>query len=353
MIALPPLKWGSITLRSRYLLAPLAGYTNLPYRLAVRRVGGLGLATTDLINARALITGSKKTLDLIKTCDEDRPLAVQIYGTSADEMAEAARWLQDYGATSVDVNMGCPVKKVTRNGGGSAMMCDRLGTVRIIEKVVNAIDIPLSVKMRLGWDDDTLSAPMFARDFEKAGVAAVIVHGRTREQGFSGAVKLDGIRAVVDAVENVPIIGNGDVRSAEDAERMLTMTGCAGIAIGRGSLLNPWIFTQLENWERTGDVGVIPTFRQRVEFMVQHFELLMIHKEERHACLTFRKFGAWYCKLMHPGKQIRQKLTQLEGEPQFYEIVEELRQTPRYLNDEPWTASDVEIKVPSGPISHW
>src|SRR5437868_1698666 len=237
------LRLGSLTLASRYLLAPLAGYTNLSFRLAVRELGGLGGATTDLVNARALLVRSRKTMELLQTCPQDRPVAVQIYGANPSEMAEAARWLEGYGVSSVDINMGCPVHKVVRGGGGSALMCDAVNTVGLVRTVVEAVRIPVTVKMRLGWDDDNLSAPFFAREFEKAGVAAVTVHGRTREQGFGGAVNLGGIRAVAEAVERIPVIGNGDVRTVADAEVMLA-TGCAGVAIGRGALLNPWLFSQ-------------------------------------------------------------------------------------------------------------
>src|SRR5206468_5659821 len=160
------------------------------------------------------------------------PVAVQIYGSNAGEMAEAARWLEGYGVSAVDVNMGCPVHKVVRGGGGSAMMCDVVNTVALVRRIVEAVRIPVTVKMRLGWDDDNLSAPFFAREFEQAGVAAVTVHGRTRAQGFGGRVNHDGIRAVVDAVERIPVIGNGDVRTIADAEHMFRATGCAALAIG-------------------------------------------------------------------------------------------------------------------------
>src|SRR5215467_142820 len=178
------LRWGSLELPSRYLLAPLAGYTTLAFRLAVRALGGLGLATTDLVNARALLQASRKTMELIQTCPEDRPVAVQIYGSNAAEMRDAAQWLENYGVSAVDINMGCPVHKVVRGGGGSAMMCDAVNTVELVRTIVEGVRIPVTVKMRLGWDDDNLSAPFFAREFEKAGVAAVTIHGRTRAQGF-------------------------------------------------------------------------------------------------------------------------------------------------------------------------
>src|SRR5207244_8201592 len=207
------------------------------------------MATTDLVNARALLQGGRKSMELVQTCPADRPLAVQIYGAEPEEMIAAAQWLEDYGVSAVDINMGCPVHKVVRGGGGSAMMCDPGKTVNLVRAVVEATRLPVTVKMRLGWDDDNWSAPFFAHEFEQAGVAAVIVHGRTRAQGFGGRVNLDGIRAVVEAVERIPIIGNGDIRSIADAERMLLLTGCAGIPIGRGALLHPVAFRQLQIWE--------------------------------------------------------------------------------------------------------
>src|SRR5437868_5836009 len=199
---------GPVTLPTRYFLAPLAGYTNLGFRMAIRELGGLGLATTDLINARALLQGSRRTQELLHTCPEDRLLAVQIYGTVPEEMRAAAQWLEAYGVSAVDINMGCPVHKVTRHGGGSALLCDPVNTIALVRTVVAAVRIPVTVKMRLGWDEESLSAPFFARQFEEAGVAAVTIHGRTRAQGFKGNVSLDGIREVVEAVEHIPVIGN-------------------------------------------------------------------------------------------------------------------------------------------------
>lgn len=346
------LAFGPLQLASRYLLSPLAGYTNMPFRLAVRALGGLGLATTDLVNARALLRASRKTLELIDTCPEDRPFAVQIYGTDGPEMADAARWLEAYGASSVDINMGCPVHKVVRGGGGSALMCDSTGaTTAMVRAVVEAVRIPVTVKMRLGWDEHNLTAPALARQFEEVGVAAVMVHGRTREQGFGGGVSLDGIRAVVEAVERIPVIGNGDVRTIADAERMLRVTGCAGVSIGRGALLNPWIFAQLVCWERTGDPGASPTYEQRLDFMARHYHALVEQRGEHFASLTFRKVANWYCRVLRPGRDVQQRLIHLERVADFDAIVTQLR-----VQGPPphWHAAALpEIAVPKGPNERW
>jgi nifR3 family TIM-barrel protein len=359
------LQFGALRLASRYLLSPLAGYTNLAFRQAVRELGGLGLATTELVNARALLMNSKKTIDYIETCPEDKPLAVQIFGADPREMAEAARWLENYGASAIDINMGCPVDKVTKNGAGSAMMCNAGATVGLVRSVVEAVRIPVTVKMRLGWDETTLSAPRFAREFEEAGVAAVIIHGRTRAQGFSGQVNHDGIRAVVEAVERIPVIGNGDIRTVAEAERMFRVTGCDGISIGRGALLNPWIFAQLVESENaacgladraslgngSANPQAAPGYFARLDFMARHFHLLAEQRSERYACITFRKVANWHCRVLRPGRAIQQRLVMLERIADFDEIVAHLRAQgpPPHWHD----AALPELAVPRGPISHW
>jgi nifR3 family TIM-barrel protein len=349
-----PLRIGRVDLASRFTLAPLAGYTNLPFRRSVREVGGVGLCTTDLVNARAILQGSTRTLELLATCPEDRPLAVQIYGGSAADLAAGAKWVEDYGATVIDINMGCPVRKVVRGGGGSAMMCDTTGaTIGLVATVVAAVKIPVTVKMRLGWDADNLTAPYFAREFERVGVAAVTIHGRTREQGFSGSVNLEGIRAVVDAVDRIPVIGNGDVRSIRDAERMLRQTGCAGIAIGRGALANPWFFRQLNNWLATGRPGPRGTYGERIDFMLTHFQRLIDWRGEWSACMQFRKMATWYCKALRTGKAIQQILVLLDKPQTLHDIAEQLRRQgppPGWLESD---ALDANVHVPSGPIAHW
>lgn len=343
--------FGNLQLPSRYLLAPLAGYTNLPFRLAVRELGGLGLATTDLVNARALLRASRRTMELIETNPADRPVAVQIYGADPTEMSDAARWLQAHGVSAIDINMGCPVHKVTRGGGGSALLCDAVNTVRLVRTVVEAVGIPVTVKMRLGWDEGDWSAPFFAREFEQVGVAAVIIHGRTRQQGFGGSVNLDGIRAVVEAVDKIPVIGNGDIRSSADAERMFLETGCAGISIGRGALLNPWIFAQLCRTERGDEPGPAASYDDRLGFMARHFHLLVGQRGERFACLTFRKVANWYCRALKPGREVQQRLMMLESVANFDVILQALRlkgPPPRWGQE-----ADLEIAVPKGPVERW
>src|SRR2546427_1021010 len=215
------MRLGPLTIQSNLFLSPLAGYTNLPFRLTVREVGGVGLATTDLVNARSLLEKNPKALKLIETSSADHPLAIQLFGSVAEEMRDAAVYLESLGIASVDINMGCPVRKVCRVGGGSAMMTELEKTAELVKGMVEAVRIPVTAKMRLGWDEENLTAPELARALEDVGVAGIFVHGRTREQGFAGTINLGGIRAVVGAVKAIPVIGNGDVTTPEAAKMML------------------------------------------------------------------------------------------------------------------------------------
>lgn len=297
---LAPLTIGSLQLPTPLLLSPLAGYTNLPFRRVIRELGSVGLCTTDLVNARSLLEKNRKALKLIESCPEDTPLAVQIFGAVPEEMAAAAQMLESLGVASVDVNMGCPVRKVCGVGGGSAMMTELDRTAALVRKMIESVRIPITCKMRLGWDDDNLTAPNLARALEDAGVAAIMVHGRTRQQGFDGSVNLAGIRRVVEAVRAIPVIGNGDITTPEAARVMLESTGCAGVSIGRGAFYNPWIFVHTDHYLRTGELLPEPAFSERVHVMTRHLDLMIEVFGETLGCTMFRKVGPWYAKRFGP-----------------------------------------------------
>ncbi len=334
---------------SRYFLAPLAAYTDLAFRRAVRELGGLGLATTDLVQATLLLSGTRRSLELIATTPDDRPLSVQIYGGKVDELVRAARWLQDHGYEGVDINMGCPVARINSQGGGARLMCDREGAVRAVAAVVDAVRVPVTVKMRLGWDDDQITAPELARRFEQVGVAAVTVHGRTRQQGFSGSVRLDGIRAVVEAVERMPVVGNGDVRTVEDAFRMRLVTGCQAVAIGRGALLDPWIFRKIEQAER-GERPTEPSPDEQLAFLVRHFTLLT-EQHRRYACVLFRKYAAWYGARLGIPEDLEDQLRRLESYEQFDRLVEQIRR--RHGERRSAVPTALQRLSPPGPTDRW
>ncbi len=312
---------GSLELNSNLFLSPLAGYTNLPFRLALREIGGLGLATSDLVNARSLLEKRPKALKLIETSPEDRPLAVQLFGSVPEEMRSAAEHLAAIGISAVDINMGCPVRKVCRVGGGSAMMTALEKTARLARAMVEAVKIPVTAKMRLGWDEQNITAPDLARALEDAGVAAVFVHGRTREQGFGGTVNLAGIRAVVKAVKKMPVIGNGDVTTPEAAKKMIEETGCAGVSIGRGAFYSPWIFRHTRHYLETGTLLPEPGFAERVRVMCRHLDLMVKVFGELRGCRMFRKVAPWYAKRFGPAKVFNQRIVRFSSQAEFQEIL--------------------------------
>ena len=339
---------GSRILPSRYFLAPLAGYTHLAFRTVLRELGGLGLATTDLVQATMLLSGRKKSLDLIATSPADRPLSVQIFSGKTEELCRAAQWLERRGYEGVDVNMGCPMAKVNGQGGGARLMCDTDGAERTVAAVVEAVRVPVTVKMRLGWDAAQITAPLLARRFEQVGVAAVTVHGRTRAQGFHGSVDLNGIRQVVDAVESMPVIGNGDVRTVEDALRMRRVTGCNAVAVGRGAMLDPWIFRKLAAVTR-GETPIDPTREEAIAFLVRHFTL-MTRQHGDYSCLLFRKFAGWYGARLGIPDDLEDRLRRFESFAEFDEIVDQIR---RRHGERVSTVPTALVKVPNGPNERW
>ncbi len=348
-----PVHYGRLALQSRYLLSPLAGFTTLPFRRIVRRIGGVGLATTDLVNARALLTRNERTMQMVETHPEDRPFAVQIFGSEPDVMADAARLLVELGVDTIDINMGCPVNRIAGAGAGAGMMCNTTSTLRLAQTVVEAVTVPVTIKMRLGWDAENLTAPFFAREFEKIGVAAVAIHGRTREQGFSGSVSLPGIRAVVEAVEQIPVVGNGDIRSVSDAARMIRETGCHAVSIGRAALANPWIFRQLVEWETTGDFAPAGSFDERLSLMLFQYSFLEERFGAERGLVLFRKMAHWYLKGMRVRKKLRGEFQSVCTLQDLSEIMERIRTEGPVDGNRTGVLSDVEIAVPRGPVDKW
>ena len=344
---------GPLKLRTRYLLSPLAGYTNLPFRRIVRRLGGVGLATTDLVSARALLERNEKTLRLIESCKEDTPYAVQIFGNDATVMKEAAKYLEEQQVDSVDINMGCPVRRIASGGSGAGMMCSPAETVPLVQEVVEGVSIPVTVKMRLGWDDHSITAPFFAREFEQVGVKAIMIHGRTREQGFRGLVSLKGIRQVVEAVCSIPVIGNGDIRSIPDAARMLEVTRCAGVSLGRGALANPWIFKQLQQWEETGSWDVAGTFDERMELLREQLGYLEEQWGIERAIIMFRKMGHWYLKGMRVKGKLRNLFQQAKTRTELEESLRIICETGPTNNSRTDFLPQFQIPVPPGPVEKW
>jgi len=382
---------GSLKLDSNLFLSPLAGYTNLPFRLVVREVGGVGLCTTDLVNARSLLEKNHKALKLIETRPADSPLAVQLFGSVPEEMRDAAIILENLGVQSIDINMGCPVKKVCKVGGGSAMMTELEKTSALVKKMVDAVKIPVTAKMRLGWDDENLTAPDLARALEDVGVAAIFVHGRTREQGFGGTVNLAGIRKVVEAVKNIPVIGNGDIITPQAAKKMFDETGCAGVSIGRGAFYDPWIFKRTLQYLNgrdalprvQADQQVSPTenllppepdFSERTRIMCRHLNLMIEVFGEELGCRMFRKVAPWYARRFGPCHEFNKRVVQISTRAEFHDVLENyirwrrqfldehgkllprFQQPPMvasFMRDEPASTQREQIPVPKGPVEVW
>ena len=340
---------GGRTLPTRFFLAPLAGYTHLAFRMVLRGIGGLGLATTDLVLASMLWSERRKSLDLVETCDDDRPLSVQIFSGETHHLVKAAIWLQEHGYEGIDINMGCPMAKVNGAGGGARLMCNVDGAVNMVSRVIDAVRLPVTVKMRLGWDSKTPTAPQLAEAFEDIGVAAVTVHGRTRSQGFHGPVNRDGIRDTVAAVRSMPVIANGDVRTPEDAFSMMRETGCAAVAIGRGAMLDPWIFRRIKRLANGETSDWEPSADEQVQFLSDHFTLMARQHADR-ACLMFRKFAAWYGSRLGIPEDLEDRLRRFESFAEFDDIICQVRSRH---GERAGSVATALVKTPNGPVEHW
>jgi nifR3 family TIM-barrel protein len=312
------LQVGNVELATNLLLAPIAGHCDLSFRLIARSCGSVGLACTDLLSPEGVLRENYRSMILAMTCPEDSPLCMQLYGSNADRLSEAARWAEDRGAHVIDINMGCPVDKVTKRDGGSKLLCDPDNTLRMVEKIKSAIRrVPLTAKLRLGWDDSCIVAPSLAARLEEVGVSLVTIHGRTTQMRFSGSARLDGIAEVVAAVKRIPVIGNGDIRSPQDAKRMIDYTKCAGVMIGRGALVMPWIFRDTHSYLTTGVIPPPPTITDKCDLLRRHFANLLRFRDARVALIDFRQRISWYAKTMHPCRMLKDSIRQMQTVEDF------------------------------------
>ncbi len=319
------LRFRDVQLESNLLLAPIAGYCDLAFRIICRSFGGVGLACTDLLSPQGLLRGTATSLDLARTHDLDQPVGMQLYGADPAIMAEGARWAEDHGATVIDINMGCPVDKVCKKDGGSKLLCDPDRALQIMEAVVGATGRPVTAKLRLGWFDGQPVAESLAPRLVDAGAAAITIHGRTTEQKFRGEVDLEGIRRVVEAVGGrVPVLGNGDVREPEDVLRMMDLTGCDGVMIGRGALSTPWLFQAAWALQK-GEIFVPPSLDERIDLVRRYFDLMAEFRSEHYALYQIRRRISWFAKRLGPCKALKDEVRLAPDAAAVYRALDRFR----------------------------
>lgn len=315
---------GSVTLAGRMVLAPMAGVTDRAFRQICREQGA-ALTVTEMVSAKALTYGDKKTPGLLALGVDEHPAAAQIFGHEPETMAEGAKIAREIsGCDIIDINMGCPAPKISGNGDGSALMRDPALAARVIEAVANAVDVPVTVKFRKGWDEKSVNCVEFARMAEQAGAGAIAVHGRTRAQQYSGNADWDAIAAVKQAV-SIPVIANGDVVVPEDAVRILRHTGADAVMVGRGALGDPWIFARANALLETGVCPPLPPFAERIDTAVRQIELAAAYKGERVAVLEARRHVNWYLKGQSGLKAFKMRICALERLEELYPLADELK----------------------------
>lgn len=312
---------GNIELSAPLALAPMAGITDLPFRLICRRLG-CGMTVSEMVSAKGLLYKNVKTTEMLRIDDGERPTAIQLFGSVPAELAEAARMVEASGADMIDFNMGCPVPKIVNNGEGSALMKNPQLAHDILAAMVKAVKIPVTVKFRAGWDDANRNAVEIARAVEAAGVSAVAVHGRTRQQFYEGKADWSIIADVKQAVK-VPVFGNGDIFTVADGLRMLEQTGCDGLMIGRGADGNPWLFTALAAALRGEQLPRPPSLKERLAQAAEHLEMLIAYKNEVVAVKEMRRHISAYLKGMPHAAEFRGRFHKVDTQEQFSELLAE------------------------------
>lgn len=319
------MKIGNIFIENPVFLAPMAGVTDLPYRILVKEQG-CGLLYTEMISAKGLFYKNEKTTHLMKIEQTEKPIAIQIFGSDPEIMGEVAKKLNNSPFEIIDINMGCPTPKITKNGDGSALMKNPELAGKVIKAVSQASKKPVTVKMRKGWDEPLINAVQLAKIAEKSGAKAVTIHGRTREQFYKGQADWDIIREVKKHV-SIPVIGNGDITSPQSAKKMFEYTKCDAIMIGRAAQGNPWIFKRVIHYLKTGQLLPEPTIQEIISTIIRHMQLLVQYKGEKVGIQEMRKHIAWYTKGLKNSTKLRDKINQVQTKGEMEKVLQEYMNT--------------------------
>lgn len=323
------MKWkiGNVEIKNQVVLAPMAGISNTAYRQIIKEMGA-GLIFAEMVSDKALVYGSEKTFDLLKMSDMERPIAQQIFGSDVNSFVKAAKLVEDkMHPDIIDINMGCPVPKVAiKSQAGSALLKNPDKIKEIVSAVVKAVSVPVTVKIRSGWDANSVNAVEVAKVIEEAGASAITVHGRTRAQGYSGNADWNIIKQVKEMV-SIPVIGNGDVTSAEKAKEMLDFTGCDAVMIGRGVLGNPWLIKECVSYLESGIIPPKPSAREKIEMLKRHYQLLVDSTSEKQAILEIRTHALWYIKGMPKSAYIKNEICKTKNSEDLFKIIND------YLGD--------------------
>lgn len=319
------MKIGNVELKNKVFLSPMAGVTDLPFRLICKEQN-CGMLYTEMINGKALCYDDENTKKMLKIEDEEHPVAVQIFGSDPEFMGRAAEIMNAYPNEILDINMGCPAPKVVKNGDGSALMRNSKLAEEVLKSVVKNSTKPVTLKIRKGWDDNSVNAVEIAKIAEASGISALAIHGRTREQYYSGKADWDIITEIKNAI-NIPVIGNGDVFTVEDARNMLDKTGCDAIMIGRGAQGNPWIFKRINHYMKTGEILPEPTLEEKINTAVKHLNLAVREHGEYVAVREMRKHIAWYLKGLKGSAKVRDEINKITS---YEEVVSRLNE---YMED--------------------
>lgn len=323
------MKWkiGNVEIKNQVVLAPMAGISNTAYRQIIKEMGA-GLIFAEMVSDKALVYGSEKTFDLLKMSDMERPIAQQIFGSDVDSFVKAATLVENkMHPDIIDINMGCPVPKVAiKSQAGSALLKNPDKIKEIVSAVVKAVSVPVTVKIRSGWDANSVNAVEVAKVIEEAGASAITVHGRTRAQGYSGNADWNIIKQVKEMV-SIPVIGNGDVTSAEKAKEMLDFTGCDAVMIGRGVLGNPWLIKECVSYLESGIIPPKPSAREKIEMLKRHYQLLVDSTSEKQAILEIRTHALWYIKGMPKSAYIKNEICKTKNSEDLFKILND------YLGD--------------------